>query len=459
MVCTQYNNIIFLSQCGIFNHPHDDRCHRCRQLQYSSSENEASSRPKKKKRRGDDDDGKVGGDGDGEQNHDKYKQLRDQFKQRQQREWPPSFETEGASYIFDSRSGMFYHPPSDFFYDPKTKLYYSNKKAQYFHFVGGEDSNAIPFLPVQGGGGGNVAEGFGGGGGGGIESSNSNSFLDKKTPVPYTEVKPKIAISLKTKVTNSPVKSLNEVAAIEKSKLKEQNMATRKDSSILTTDTSSPGVPQLHKKHEKDMDKWSERVKELRNDDATNVSCAESTDASTSRKIKTTASGQPICLLCRRKFASVEKLEQHEKLSALHKENLAKKTAESAETFSKQKEAEAVYRDRSKERRMMHGDLTSSHSYGPASRAEAILAQADGSRTSNTAAMKITEIIRPEDTLGNTNVGNKLLQKLGWKSGDALGRKEDGEEDTKPKGRKDAASNLKSDWERIESLAQGGGHR
>jgi len=432
----------------MFNHPHDDRCHRCHQLQYSSSENEAlSSHPRKKKRQ-DDDDGKVVG-GDGEQKYDQYKQLRDQFKQRQHCEWPPSFDTEGASYIFDSRSGMFYHPPSDFFYDPKTKLYYSNKKAQYFHFVGGgEDSNAIPFLPVQAGGGGSGAAAAGGG----MESSNSNS-LDKKTPVPDPEQKPKIAISLKTKVSNPPVKSLNEVAAIEKSKLKEQNMAARKDSSHL--------VPQLHKKHEKDMDKWSERVKELHNDETTNVQSAENTDASAPRKIKTTASGQPICLLCRRKFASVEKLEQHEKLSALHKENLAKKTAAgAAEKSSKQKEAEALYRDRSKERRMMHGDLASFHSSGPSSRAEAILAQADGSRASTTAVVKTTEIIRPEDdTLGDTNVGNKLLQKLGWKSGDTLGRKEDGEKDTKPKGDKDAASSLKSDWERIESLAQGGGGR
>ena len=452
-----YISSLFHHQCGMFNHPHDDRCHRCHhQLQYSSSENEASSRPRKKKRRDNDDDGKEeegrgGGGADGEHSqHDQYKQLRDRFKQRQKKlEWPPSFDTEGASFIFDSRSGMFYHPPSDFFFDPKTKLYYSNKKAQYFHFVGGEeDSNAIPFLPVQAGGGGNGAAAAAGG-------ENSNSSLDKKS-VPDPEQKPKIAISLKTKVPNPLVKSLNEVAAIEKNKLKEQTMAARKDSShYLTTDISPPVVPQSHKKHEEDMDKWSGRVKELRKDETTNTSGAENTDSFASRKIKTTASGQPICFLCRRKFASVEKLEQHEKLSALHNENLAKKTASDAEKASKQK-----YKDRSKERRMMYGDLASSYSSGPSSRAEAILAQADGSRASTTSVVKTTEIVRPEDTLGDTNVGNKLLQKLGWKSGDSLGRKQDGESDAKnPKEGKDAANNLRSDWERIESLAQRGGRR
>lgn len=432
------------SQCGMYNHPDDDQCHRCHQLQYSSLEDEASSRPRKKNRR--DDDGEGGGE---HHQHDQYKQLRDRFKQRQKRDWPPSFDIEGASYIFDSRSGMFYHPPSDFFYDPKTKLYYSNKKAQYFHFVGGEDANAIPFLPVQAGGGGNEAATST------VEGVLENSISDKKDAVPNPEQKPKIAISLKTKVTNPPVKSLNEVAAFEKSKLNEQKRAARKDSSHLTSETSPPVIPQSHKKHEEDMEKWSGRVKELHKDD-------ESTNAnrsSASRKIKRTASGQPICLLCRRKFASVEKLEQHEKLSALHKANLAKKTTADAEKSFKQKEAEALYKDRAKERRLMHGDLASSHSTGPSSRAEAILAHADGSRASSTSTMKTTEIVRPEDTLGDTNVGNKLLQKLGWKSGDTLGRKQDGDNDAQPKGGKDAASSLKSDWERIESLAQSGGRR
>ena len=78
---------------------------------------------------------------------------------------------------------MFYHPPSDFFYDPKTKLYYSNKKAQYFHFVGGEDANAIPFLPVQAGGGGNVAATATVAGA--LESSIPDP-LEKKDAVPNT---------------------------------------------------------------------------------------------------------------------------------------------------------------------------------------------------------------------------------------------------------------------------------
>mmetsp|Transcript_3127 Transcript_3127/g.6466 ORF Transcript_3127/g.6466 Transcript_3127/m.6466 type:complete len:85 (+) Transcript_3127:1449-1703(+) len=60
----------------------------------------------------------------------------------------------------------------------------------------------------------------------------------------------------------------------------------------------------------------------------------------------------------------------------------------------------------------------------------------------------VTEEVRPEETLGTTNVGNRLLQKLGWKCGESLGTN---------KGGGDGANNLKSDWEKIEALAQAGG--
>lgn len=428
----------------MWNHPRDYKCHRCEKNQAS----EFHSRKKKRRK-----DGVGGGGGDehqqSNQHHDEYKQLREQFKKRQKmqrdREWPPSFDTEGASFIFDSRSGMFFHPPSDFFYDPKTKLYYSNKKGQYFRFVGsvggdvGEDA-PIPFLPV----------GPGGGGGGNAAAATGGESAAERPIGSESEPKSKIAISLKTKVlaANSTAKSLHEAASIEKTKLKEQNMAARSKNSSLQD------APTVHKKHEEDMTKWSGRAKEFHDENPD--------PSSTPRKIQTTSKGQPICLICRRKFPTVEKLEQHEKLSALHKENLAKKAVADAAKSSNKKEESTSYRDRSKQRRMMYGDdLTSSHSSGPSSRAEAILAQVDGSRGAATsgASEKTTETVRPEDTLGDTNVGNKLLQKLGWKSGDALGRKQDDGENNNEGRKDDVASSLKSDWERIESLAQGGGGR
>eukprot|EP01082_Thalassiosira_pseudonana_P012497 g11370.t1.1.5e17418b g11370 g11370.t1 contig5:691415-693053(-) len=376
-------------------------------------------------------------------------------------QWPPKFESAGASYIFDARSGMFYEPATDFFYDPKTKYYYSNKKQAYFQYVEGVDP---PFQAL--GGDGQIAKVAS------VESVASTAESTQPENVrdvsnvgsgegKSVEQKSKIAISLKTSILSSKspsTKPLSEIASIEKTKLKEKKIA-RKESPD-NTPAVAPTFPQSHKQHAKDMDKWSERVKEMK-EDATSTtlnSKAQSYSHSTPAAVRTTTSGQPICVLCKRKFANLEKLQQHEKLSALHKENLAKKAAADEANAAKQKEdanAEATYRDRSKERRMMYGTAADT------SHADAILAQGSSLRSSLPSAQpKPTEVVRPDQTLGDTNVGNKLLQKLGWKSGEALGRKQDGENggETK-KGGGDAASKLKNDWERIESLAKGGGGR
>ena len=68
-----------------------------------------------------------------------------------------------------------------------------------------------------------------------------------------------------------------------------------------------------------------------------------------------------------------------------------------------------------------------------------------------------TEQLTPDQNLGESNVGNKLLQKLGWKSGASLGRKEDSiSSNTEVNSAKmmDKLDKLKQDWERIETIAR-----
>mgnify|MGYP001339017622 CR=1 FL=1 len=57
------------------------------------------------------------------------------FVKTSRSQWPPPFERRSASYIFDTRSAMFYHSSTQFFYDPKTKLYYGNKQQKYFMYA------------------------------------------------------------------------------------------------------------------------------------------------------------------------------------------------------------------------------------------------------------------------------------------------------------------------------------
>ena len=66
-----------------------------------------------------------------------------------------------------------------------------------------------------------------------------------------------------------------------------------------------------------------------------------------------------------------------------------------------------------------------------------------------------TETVAPDANLGATNVGNKLLQKLGWKNGESLGRRPDENTGSGPSlvGKEHTLVKLKQDWERIENLS------
>lgn len=460
------------------NHPREELCPRCgtwganpppRGNRRFSGENGSNERYRNNGDRGDydeygDDDGHYGpprrsrdNDNYHEDDRPRHKKTRSSDEGASKKpDWPPQFEASGASFIFDARSGMFYEPRSDFFYDPKTKLYYSNKKRQYFQYDG--DKKPVPFEAIgEEGNGGSIGQQQGGEagaqGGEGVAGSNEPSTMegavDTETKPEKVETKPKIAISLKTAIPkDANAKSMNEVATIEKTKLMKENAMKRKESSMSTPGVNSIGeenLPQTHKKHAKDMNLWSERIKEKKVEE----------DTTAPKKVKTTDFGQPICVLCRRKFSSLEKLQQHEKLSKLHKDNLAKKAAAAAVAAEK-KQSDTLYRDRSKERRSMfgsHAPGSGSANGSSSSHAEALLAHSMGTG-SGKANDKPAEVIRPEDTLNDTNVGNKMLQRMGWKSGETLGRNAGSSQEANGGG-----SDLKSDWERIESLAQRGGRR
>merc|ERR1712151_211414 len=126
----------------------------------------------------------------------------------------------------------------------------------------------------------------------------------------------------------------------------------------------------------------------------------------------------------------MEKLRVHEAKSALHKENLAK-----AEALAQQNNAE--YKDRASKRRGMWGPLVD------------IMKDAEVDNNIEEDIMKartvhVTPEVKPEENLGDGNVGNKMLKKLGWTKGENLGRNGDSGENGKF---------LKQDWEKIESLA------
>lgn len=312
-------------------------------------------------------------------------------------EWPPCFEIDGSAFVFHPASGMFYEEKSEFFYDPKTKLYYGAKKFAYFRY---DEDMDPPFVETQR-----------------ADPSQGTPTEPVEPPLTLPPVngvsstspddKPKIAIKLKTK------------------KLKKSKGSVVSEAS----ETITMPVSKVQKEQEAILEKWREKQAELK---ALHPMPAPVSAAAAAEEIKRTIKGEPICVICKRKFPTIEKLRLHETKSELHKSNLAK-AAQLASEKAKLEQAGVAeiqqYKDRAEKRRHLHGIETGS--------------------MASPAFDPLALAVKPEaEGLGENHIGNKLLQKMGWQAGTGLAKKgEDDESD------KSSSVEIRKDWERIEALA------
>lgn len=133
------------------------------------------------------------------------------------------------------------------------------------------------------------------------------------------------------------------------------------------------------------------------------------------------------CLLCKRAFQSLEILQKHLKMSNLHKENLAKHNLDKGMTTQQQQRqqqheedslaAALSYRDRAKERRQKYGESDPPPPNRSRERFEKEIKNLTSKKASNDSFSL---------PIGSNNVGNRLLQKMGWSEGQGLGRKNQG---------------------------------
>ncbi|EAA10197.5 AGAP008577-PA, partial [Anopheles gambiae str. PEST] len=147
------------------------------------------------------------------------------------------------------------------------------------------------------------------------------------------------------------------------------------------------------------------------------------------------------CLLCKRAFQSQEILMKHVKMSSLHKENLQKLNANfraagggsrgggggggggggSSDGGSGGPYSGLQYRDRAKERRAKYGEDEAP----PVNRSKERFQREIEKQTQSQSGAY------PQGTasavpIGQNNIGNKLLQKMGWSEGQGLGRANQG---------------------------------
>ncbi|XP_017061082.1 RNA-binding protein 5-B isoform X2 [Drosophila ficusphila] len=122
------------------------------------------------------------------------------------------------------------------------------------------------------------------------------------------------------------------------------------------------------------------------------------------------------CLLCKRAFQSLDILQKHLKMSNLHKENLAKLKQNSAPAAL---DEGLSYRDRAKERRLKYGESDPPPPNRSRERFEQEIKTLQTRQKGSTASA-------PAMPISSSNVGSRLMQKMGWSEGQGLGRKNQG---------------------------------
>lgn len=166
------------------------------------------------------------------------------------------------------------------------------------------------------------------------------------------------------------------------------------------------------------------------------------------------------CLLCQRKFKSVDTLHRHENESQLHKHNLASiETCRQAMTrklesvFDKPLSSDVtqvidvaslgfdplsseqvqpppstpMYRDRASERRAVFGADTPSKHKDASNRSKVFAGPK--AIVAAPAAHDMMPQSAPEKPIDSDNIGSKLLAMMGWSRGQGLGAKRDGRTD------------------------------
>lgn len=324
-------------------------------------------------------------------------------RKRNRPKFPGPFELYPEDYALDRNTGYFLEEFTGFFHCPKSKLYYHPKSSQYFSFDVDEDK----YMDVEG-------------------DYGSVKMKFEQVTAPGTDLGDDIVVQA-LQGTKKPAVVKNKISiTIKKQAPKKTKKMNRKQKETGSTQKVKAVTKesQQQKLHNVDIQKWS-KVKEVEES-------SSHSDIVNLTKVGKTKSGLPVCMVCKRKFKDFAQCKNHFQFSELHKFNLGKRV----------QAQDTIYQDRAHSRRIMYEDQ--SQGMVPIINSEDM--QNVMAPSLDQARVAETEKINPDETLGTLNVGNKLLQKIGWKGG-SLGKK------TLPDG-KDESIRLRQDWDRIEKAAK-----
>ncbi|NXC77143.1 RBM5 protein, partial [Anhinga anhinga] len=282
-----------------------------------------------------------------------------------------------STYQYDESSGYYYDPTTGLYYDPNSQYYYNALTQQYLYWDGEKET----YMPA--------AEGI--------------TYQQAATTTTTKEVKEKKEKPKSKTAQQQAAVSLNtvcrETAALHlvscDLKIKGRELSEQITLHFRLLKTWSAGQRRgLVAAYSGDSDNDEDLLERMENEEE-----------------KLTDWKKMACLLCRRQFPNKDALIRHQQLSDLHKQNMdiyrRSKLSEQELEALELREREMKYRDRAAERREKYG----------------IPEPPEPKRKKVYDAGTVNYEQPTKDGLDNSNIGNKMLQAMGWREGSGLGRK------------------------------------
>ncbi|NWQ82176.1 RBM5 protein, partial [Columbina picui] len=282
-----------------------------------------------------------------------------------------------STYQYDESSGYYYDPITGLYYDPNSQYYYNALTQQYLYWDGEKET----YMPA--------AEG--------VTyqqtatTTTTKEVKEKKEKPKSKTAQQQAAVSLKAVYRETT--ALHPVSCDLKIKSKELFEQTTLHFRLLKTWNAGQRRG-LVAAYSGDSDNDEDLLERMENEEE-----------------KLTDWKKMACLLCRRQFPNKDALIRHQQLSDLHKQNMdiyrRSKLSEQELEALELREREMKYRDRAAERREKYG----------------IPEPPEPKRKKVYDAGTVNYEQPTKDGLDNSNIGNKMLQAMGWREGSGLGRK------------------------------------
>ncbi|XP_053577134.1 RNA-binding protein 5 isoform X2 [Bombina bombina] len=318
-----------------------------------------------------------------------------------------------STYHYDESSGYYYDPQTGLYYDPNSQYYYNSMTQQYLYWDG-EQQTYLPAADAQ------AAQNAVQANGASAQAGNTKEGKEKKEK-PKSKTAQQIAKDMerwakslnkqKENFKNSfqPLGSRDEER--KESAAADAGFALFEKKGALLERQFLPEMMMIMSAEEERPPKMA--LVAAYSGDSDNEDEPQLLPGSLDED-KLTDWKKLACLLCRRQFPNKDALTRHQQLSDLHKQNLdvyrRSKLSEQDLEALELKEREAKYRDRAAERREKYG----------------IPEPPEPKRKKQFDPAVVNYEQPTKDGIDTSNIGNKMLQAMGWKEGSGLGRKSQG---------------------------------